>query len=115
MNKNFRQEPSKERSVQSFESLLLKETGLTIDEIPNIDPGHGVSVRINAEGLLVAYDDTWVVCREILDSGTLAPREEWFGQPEMFFKVKRSAVADDILRKAEEFAARVARDNKKRY
>ncbi len=99
----------KERAVSGFEDALRLQTGLSVDQIPVLDPDYDANYCASEEGLLVGGNDTWAVFRNILNSGLWGPREDWYGNSEAFFKVRLVALTHETLRKAQEYAQRVAK------
>lgn len=109
MQNQYREQMATDSDAQGFEGNLKRELGLSIDQIPDLDPDYDANFCASEEGLLVGGNDAWAVFRNIVNSGLWGPREDWYGNPEAFFKVRLAALTYETLRKAEDYAQRVAK------
>lgn len=107
MTKNFG-----ELRTGGFENTVKTETGLSMDQIPDLDPDFDANFCASEEGLLICRNEEWAVFRRVLDEGPSESRDQWYGKPEAFFRVSPTSLTDETLEKAEEYAKRIARKSR---
>lgn len=104
MENRFRESLGADPADLSLETSLREKFGLSIDEIPELDADYNMDACAADEGMLIGENRTWAVFMNILWTGPSEPRDEWYGKPEMFFKIRLTDLADETLQKVRKVA-----------